>query len=47
MAGTLLGGVRSPVLERAVEYWKNIEADVGRRLEEEVCKGRQGNRQKA
>ena len=39
VAGALLGGVRSPVLERAFEYWKNIDADVGRRIEEKVRKG--------
>jgi catalase len=33
VAGSLLGGVRSPVLERAFQYWKNIDADVGRRIE--------------
>ena len=36
VAGSLLGGVRSPVLERAFGYWKNIDADVGRRIEEKV-----------
>lgn len=40
VAGSLLGGVRSPVLERAIEYWKNIDADVGRRIEEQVFSGR-------
>src|SRR5690606_30207452 len=39
VAGSLLGGVRSPVLERAFEYWKNIDADVGRRIEEKVRAG--------
>jgi catalase len=39
VAGSLLGGVRSPVLERAFEYWKNIDADVGRRIEERVRVG--------
>src|SRR5690606_22419635 len=27
VAGSLLGGVRSPVLERAFEYWKRIDPD--------------------
>jgi catalase len=27
------------VLERAFEYWKNIDADVGRRIEQKVRKG--------
>ena len=39
VAGSLLGGVRSPVLERAFDYWKNIDADVGRRIEEKVRSG--------
>ncbi len=39
VAGSLLGGVRSPVLERAFEYWKNIDADVGRRIEGKVRAG--------
>lgn len=36
VSGALLGGVRSPVLERAFDYWKSIDADVGRRIEEKV-----------
>ncbi|WP_140909833.1 catalase [Cognatiluteimonas lumbrici] len=39
VAGSLLGGVRSPVLERAFEYWKNIDPDVGQRIEERVRRG--------
>lgn len=39
VAGALLGGVRSPVLERAFEYWKKIDPDVGRRIEEKVRRG--------
>jgi len=39
VAGSLLGGVRSPVLERALEYWKSIDADTGRRIEEKVRAG--------
>ncbi len=39
VAGALLGGVRSPVLERAFEYWKSIDADIGRRIEEKVRSG--------
>lgn len=34
--GALSSGVRSPVLERAFEYWKSIDADVGNRIEEAV-----------
>lgn len=39
VAGSLLGGVRSPVLERAVAYWKSIDPDVGRRIEQRVRDG--------
>ncbi|HRO16172.1 MAG TPA: catalase, partial [Paracoccus sp. (in: a-proteobacteria)] len=34
VAGSLLGGVREPVLSRAFDYWRNIDAEVGRRIEE-------------
>lgn len=36
VAGALRGGVRSPVLERAFAYWKSVDAEVGRRIEEKV-----------
>src|SRR3546814_7594841 len=39
VAGSLLGGVREPVLSRAFEYWKNVDADVGSRIEEKVRAG--------
>jgi catalase len=39
VAGALLGGVRSPVLERAFAYWTSVDADVGRRIEEKVRAG--------
>src|SRR5690606_24859895 len=39
VAGSLLGGVRSPVLERAFEYWKSIDPGVGQRIEDKVRKG--------
>lgn len=39
VAGSLLGGVREPVLSRALQYWKNVDADVGRRIEEKVKAG--------
>jgi len=31
-----LTGVREPVLSRAFQYWKNIDADIGARIEAEV-----------
>jgi catalase len=39
VAGSLLGGVRSPVLERAFAYWKNVDATVGRQIEDKVRAG--------
>ena len=42
VAGSLLGGVRSPVLERAFEYWRNVDAEIGRRIEEKVRSGSAG-----
>jgi catalase len=40
VSGSLLGGVRSPVLERAFEYWKSIDPSVGARIEQQVRSGR-------
>jgi len=42
VAGHLLGGVKSPVLERAFEYWQNVDADTGKRIEELVRSGHGG-----
>src|SRR3546814_7116979 len=39
VAGSLLGGVREPVLSRAFAYWKSIDADVGQRIEDKVRAG--------
>ena len=39
VAGSLLGGVRSPVLERAFDYWKSVDADMGQRIEQKVRSG--------
>ncbi len=39
VAGSLLGGVREPVLSRAFDYWKSIDAEVGRRIEAKVRAG--------
>ncbi|HEX6120926.1 MAG TPA: catalase, partial [Dongiaceae bacterium] len=38
VAGSLLGGVREPVLSRAFQYWKNIDAAVGASIEERMRK---------
>jgi len=39
VAGSLLGGVREPVLSRAIQYWTSIDADIGRRIEQKVRAG--------
>ena len=47
VSGSLLGGVRGEVLERAFQYWKNIDAEVGRRIEAKVKAGTRRSRPKA
>lgn len=39
VSGSLLGGVREPVLSPAFDYWKSIDADVGQRIENKVRAG--------
>jgi catalase len=39
VAGSLLGGVRSPVLERAFAYWKSVDAKIGQQIEDKVRAG--------
>jgi catalase len=39
VSGSLLGGVRGEVLERAFDYWRKIDPDVGKRIEETVRHG--------
>ena len=39
VAGHLLGGVEGDVLERAFEYWHNVDADCGKQIEELVREG--------
>ena len=39
VAGHLLGGVTGDVLERAFEYWKRVDADCGKQIEELVRAG--------
>ena len=39
VAGHLLGGVEGDVLERAFQYWKNVDADTGKQIEELVRAG--------
>jgi catalase len=39
VAGSLLGQVGEPVLGRVFDYWKKIDAETGRRIEEKVRAG--------
>ncbi|MBC7631190.1 catalase [Aeromicrobium sp.] len=39
VAGHLLGGVEGDVLERSFDYWKNVDADCGKKIEELVRSG--------
>ncbi|UNN04941.1 MULTISPECIES: catalase [Rhodococcus] len=39
IAGSLLDGVHGEVLDRALQYWKDIDADLGGRVEHAVRKG--------
>ncbi|GAB2771024.1 catalase [Nocardioides salsibiostraticola] len=36
IVGHLLNGVTEPILERAFEYWRNVDADLGARVEQGV-----------
>jgi catalase len=39
VSGSLLGGVHGEVLDRALQYWKNIDPDVGKQIEDTVRAG--------
>ena len=39
IVGHLLDGVSEPVLERAFEYWRNVDKDLGDRVEKGVRAG--------
>jgi catalase len=39
VSGSLLGGVRGEVLERAFGYWTSVDPDVGKRIETKVREG--------
>jgi catalase len=36
IVGHLLNGVSEPILERAFEYWRNVDKDLGERVESGV-----------
>jgi catalase len=37
--GHVLDGVREPVLSRVFEYWRNVDPDLGKKVEEGVRAG--------
>ena len=37
--GHLLDGVSEPVLQRAFDYWRNVDTDLGNRIEKGVRSG--------
>jgi len=39
VAGSLLGGVREPVLSRALSYWKSVDSGTGAKIEAKVRAG--------
>jgi catalase len=39
IVGHLLDGVTEPVLQRAFEYWRNVDKDLGQRIENGVGAG--------
>jgi catalase len=39
IVGHLLNGVTEPVLERAFQYWRNVDTDLGDRVEKGVREG--------
>lgn len=43
VAGHLAGGVSEPVLERAFEYWRNVDEQIGKRIEDAVRAGQHGD----
>ena len=39
IVGHVLDGVKEPVLSRVFEYWRNVDADLGKKVEEGVRSG--------
>jgi catalase len=39
VSGHLRGGVSEPILQRALEYWKNIDKEIGDKIEQAVRQG--------
>jgi catalase len=47
VVGHLLSGVSEPILERAFEYWRNIDKGIGEKIEAGVRSTRSGKDPKA
>ncbi|GAB2939173.1 catalase [Rhodococcus aerolatus] len=43
VTGHVLNGVQEPVLSRVFEYWKNVDAEIGKRIEESVLSQQAGS----
>jgi catalase len=41
--GHVTDGVREPVLSRVFEYWRNVDAELGKKVEEGVRSKLEGN----
>ena len=39
IVGHVLDGVKEPVLSRVFEYWRNVDPDIGKKVEEGVRAG--------
>jgi len=39
IVGHLLGGASEPVQERAFDYWRNVDTDLGNRIEKGLRSG--------
>jgi len=40
VAGHILGGVSDKILPKVIEYWTNVDAEIGKRIEEAVHEGK-------
>jgi catalase len=43
IAGHVLGGVKAETLPRVYDYWKNVDPEIGKQIEEAVRAGNDGH----
>ena len=43
VAGHVLGGVKAETLPRVYDYWKSVDSEIGKRIEEAVRAGNSGH----